>query len=65
MDLLLSDLLRRWPGAVRGFRKTGLGACIGCAIAPFETLGAAIQNHRLDGERVLREVLRDLPEEER
>ena len=65
MDLLVADLLRRWPAAMRGFRKAGLGGCIGCAIAPFDTLRAAIQIHGLDAGRVLHELLRDLPEEER
>ncbi|MGA9521997.1 MAG: hypothetical protein WBV82_11060 [Myxococcaceae bacterium] len=63
MDVLVADLLRRWPAAVRGFRKAGLGSCIGCAIAPFETLRAAIQIHRLEPGKVLRELRRDVPRE--
>ncbi|MEW6432432.1 MAG: hypothetical protein AB1730_13075 [Myxococcota bacterium] len=31
----------------------GLGPCLGCAIAPFETLGEAVSLLGLDGARVL------------
>jgi hybrid cluster-associated redox disulfide protein len=63
LDLLVSDLLERWPAAARGFRKAGLAACIGCAIAPFDTLEAAIRIHGLDAGRVLQELLTYLPGE--
>lgn len=34
--------------------RAGLGSCVGCAAAPFETLGDAVQILKLDASKVAR-----------
>ena len=36
-DLTVTQLLRRWPPAAAVFVRRGM-ACVGCSMAPFETL---------------------------
>lgn len=36
-DLTVTQLLRRWPLAAAVFVRRGM-ACVGCSMAPFETL---------------------------
>lgn len=39
-DLLIADVLHHWPETIPIFLKRQMG-CIGCAMAPFETLAEA------------------------
>lgn len=49
----LEELLRRWPSAAQALRRAGLCDCVGCAMAPFETLDDAVRTYGLDRRRVL------------
>lgn len=57
-DLLVAEVLQRWPKLATAFRKVGLGNCIGCAMAPFETVEEAIHIFKLDPKKVLPELER-------
>ncbi len=59
MDLLVADLVRRYPGATQVLRQAGLASCLGCAMAPFETVTEAALELGVDPQRVER-ALRDL-----
>lgn len=48
LELLISDVLVRWPEAASALRRAGMGSCLGCAMAPFETVREAAQELRLD-----------------
>lgn len=55
-SVLLQRPLREVLAAVpaRRLHRAGLGACVGCAAAPFETLGEAIRILKLDAAKVAR-----------
>jgi hypothetical protein len=59
LDQPVSSVLDR-EGAPKAFLESGLGQCIGCAMAPFETLGEALQAFGLEPGRVLRALERAL-----
>lgn len=48
-DLIVADVLARWPQTISVFMRHRM-ACVGCPIAPFETLAevAAIYDLNLD-----------------
>ena len=46
-DLIVADVLRRWPATVRVFLDRRM-ACVGCAMAPFMTLAEAARSYGLD-----------------
>jgi hybrid cluster-associated redox disulfide protein len=45
-DLLVADVLDRWPETVTVFLKQRMG-CVGCSMAPFETLSEAAKIYDL------------------
>ena len=51
----VADVLRRWPQASEVFRQRQL-ACLGCTMAPFDTLGEVASAYGLDLSRLLDEV---------
>lgn len=48
----LSQVLAAVPA--RDACRAGLGPCLGCAVAPFETLGEAVRVLKLDAAKVVR-----------
>lgn len=52
LELLISDVLARWPEAASALRRAGMGACLGCAMAPFETVREAAKELQLDIKKV-------------
>jgi hybrid cluster-associated redox disulfide protein len=53
LDLTVAHLLERWPRSAAVLRKAGLSGCLGCAMAPFETLGEALHLYGLEQGPVL------------
>lgn len=54
-ELTVEETLQRWPQTARVFIARRM-ACVGCPIAPFETLDEAGAIYRLDGETFLHEL---------
>lgn len=46
-DLTVSEIMHRWPGAMRLFIDHRL-LCVGCPIAPFHTLTDVAREHHVD-----------------
>ena len=44
--MIVADVLKRWPQTVPVFQKYRMG-CVGCAMAPFETLAEAAAIYQL------------------
>lgn len=53
LDLTVAHLLERWPRSAAVLKRAGLAGCLGCAMAPFETLREALQSYGLDAGPVL------------
>ena len=51
-NLRVADVLARWPAVIPVFIQHHL-ACVGCAMAPFETLDDAVRNYGLEAEPFL------------
>ena len=56
LDLPVSETLDRVPGAAAALRRAGMASCLGCAMAPFETLREAALELGVDEQVVLREL---------
>jgi hybrid cluster-associated redox disulfide protein len=54
-DLIVEEVLNKWPETVPVFLRYRMG-CVGCTMAPFETLSSAVEIHRLPLNRFLREL---------
>lgn len=54
-DSIVGDVLRRWPATAQEFLRRGM-SCVGCAMAPFETLREVARVYGID----LTAFLRDL-----
>ncbi len=61
VDRPLGELLDALPAQV--LQRAGLGACVGCAMAPHETLGEAVRALNLDLSAVVRQLSRALVKE--
>jgi hybrid cluster-associated redox disulfide protein len=46
-DLLVDDVMRRWPATIRVFLTFGF-LCVGCPIACFHTVSKACGEHHAD-----------------
>lgn len=58
LELTIEELLQRWPRSAEVLRRAGLSGCLGCAMAPFETLAEALRIYRVDAGPVLAELSR-------
>jgi hybrid cluster-associated redox disulfide protein len=56
-DLLVADVMRRWPATVRVFLDFHMG-CVGCPIASFHDVEEACREHGTDQDRFLAELIR-------
>jgi hybrid cluster-associated redox disulfide protein len=54
--MIITDVLERWPAAAEVFTAHGM-ACVGCAVAPFYTIGDAALVYRLDSPLFIDELL--------
>lgn len=54
-DLTVAEVLTRWPETIPTFIRHRMG-CVGCAIAPFETLAEVATIYGLNLEYFLREL---------
>jgi hybrid cluster-associated redox disulfide protein len=54
-DLLVAEVMTRWPQTIPVFIRHRL-ACVGCAIAPFETLAEVAAIYSLDLDHLLDEL---------
>ena len=54
-DLTVSEILQRWPQTAEVFLRYRM-ACVGCAIAPFETLSEVCEIYRLNPEKFEQEL---------
>lgn len=63
-QLTVAEVLERWPAtaAVFGHRRM---ACLGCAMAPFDTIGEAAAAYGIELNRFLAELRRATHGEER
>lgn len=64
-NLTVAEVLERWPQTVSAFQKLKT-ACVGCTMAPFDTLRdvASIYNYDLDKVMgAMREAIVEAPEE--
>lgn len=50
--LSVAEILHRWPDLYPVFKAEGMGACLGCPIAPFESVAEAAAACRQDPARV-------------
>jgi hybrid cluster-associated redox disulfide protein len=54
-DLTVAEVVTRWPQTIPTFMRHRM-ACVGCAIAPFETLAEVAAIYRLNLEYFLKEL---------
>lgn len=54
-EILISELLERWPETAVVFQKHNM-ACVGCVVAPFYSIEAAISIYGLNREQFLAEL---------
>lgn len=54
-EMIIADLLERWPETAVVFNKYNM-ACIGCVVAPFYTIEAAISIYGLNRQQFLNEL---------
>jgi hybrid cluster-associated redox disulfide protein len=58
-DLIVAEVLSRWPETIPVFMAYKLG-CVGCSMAPFESLSDAIAVYQLPRKRFLDELERSI-----
>lgn len=58
-DMVMEEIMCRWPGTVRVVMKHRL-LCVGCPIAAFHTIADAIREHGIDGEEFRRDMLEEM-----
>lgn len=54
-NLTVAETLIRWPATISVFMRYGT-ACVGCVMAPFETLDEVASIYRLDRAQLLRDL---------
>ena len=54
-QMVISDVLEQWPETAVVFHKYNM-ACVGCVVAPFYDIEAAIEIYRLDRDQFLQEL---------
>lgn len=57
-DLMVDDVMRRWPSTIRVFLDFRM-RCVGCPIATFHSVDEACDEHRIDAAALLSK-LRDI-----
>ena len=54
-DLTVEETLQHWPQTAKVFLRRRM-ACVGCTIAPFETLGEVSKIYDINAEQFLQEL---------
>ncbi len=54
-EMIAAEVMTRWPKTIPIFIRHHM-ACVGCAIAPFETLAEVIEIHHLNLDRFMQEL---------
>lgn len=54
-EMIISDVLARWPETAVIFQKHNM-ACVGCVVAPFYSIEAAISIYHLDRDQFLQDL---------
>jgi hybrid cluster-associated redox disulfide protein len=54
-ELMVADILNRWPQAIPVFLKHRM-SCVGCLMAPFETLSDAARIYKIPYEAFVEEL---------
>ncbi len=54
-DMIVADVLNRFPQTIPVFQKYKMG-CVGCAMAPFETLAEATAIYKIPLHRFLNDL---------
>jgi len=54
-EMIISDVLERWPETAVVFQKYNM-ACVGCVVAPFYSIEAAISIYHLSREQFLQDL---------
>ena len=62
-DLIVADVLARWPQTIPVFTHHRMG-CVGCPIAPFETLAEVATIYKLDLNCFLNELAQTIDQAE-
>lgn len=62
VDQPIAEILARYPSAISVFRRMGLAGCLGCVMAPYDSLSDAVGYYHLDLARIL-QALRDAASE--
>lgn len=62
-DLIVADVLTRWPQTIPVFTYHRMG-CVGCAMAPFETLAEVAVIYELDLNCFLNELVQAINQTE-
>ena len=62
-DLIVADVLARWPQTIPVFTYHRMG-CVGCAMAPFETLAEVAMIYELDLNCFLNELAQTIDQAE-
>lgn len=60
-EMFVADVLERWPQTATIFHRFKT-ACVGCAMAPFDTVADVVRIYELNGQKFL-EALRDAAQE--
>lgn len=63
-SLTVEELLACWPQTISVFIHHRM-ACVGCAMAPFETLAEVAKIYKLDPDSFLRELEQSIPQMEK
>lgn len=56
LDQSVEEILARWPATARVFIRRKM-ACVGCIMAPFQTLKAATRSYGLPEAELLAEII--------
>jgi len=51
-DMFVADVLDRWPQTAKIFQQFKT-ACVGCAMAPFDTISDVVRIYELNGQEFL------------
>jgi hybrid cluster-associated redox disulfide protein len=62
-DLTVAEVIDRWPETIPVFFRYRM-ACVGCLMAPFETLASVVQIYGLDLDCFMDELRQTIPIEE-
>lgn len=60
VDTTMADLIDRWPASRIVLARRGM-ACVGCTMAPFETIAEVAEAYGFDAADFLRDIVAQVP----